>query len=78
MVALKKLDNDALIKYFLKVLEMLKNPMHEDKDLKKLLSLFKVRKILKKEEKKVIASPQRLPAQIRAPQGILESSILKL
>jgi len=33
MVALKKHNNDDLIKYLLNVLEMLKNPMMEEKDI---------------------------------------------
>ena len=42
MIALKKYDNDKLIKYFLNVIEMLKNPMMEEKDLKKLISLLNI------------------------------------
>ena len=67
MVALKKHDNDNLIKYLHEVLEMLIKPTFEEKELKKLQSLFKIEKILKQEEKKVIA----------APQGIHGSTILK-
>ncbi len=33
MVALKQHENDDLIKYLLNVLEMLKNPMMEEKDM---------------------------------------------
>ena len=33
MVALKQHENDDLIKYLLNVLEMLKNPMMEEKDI---------------------------------------------
>ena len=40
MLALKKHDNQNLIEYFLKVLEMIKNPFLEEKDFRKLLSLF--------------------------------------
>ena len=50
MVALKKHENDYLLKYLLKVLEMLKNPMLEKKDLKKLLNLLKYQEIQKPEE----------------------------
>ena len=37
MVALKKHNNDDLIKYLLNVLKLLKNPILEGKDLIKLL-----------------------------------------
>ena len=50
LVALKKHENDYLLKYLLKVLEMLKNPMLEKKDLKKLLNLLKYQEIQKPEE----------------------------
>ena len=40
MVALKKHDNDYLINYLLKILELLKKPMLDEKDLVKLLNLF--------------------------------------
>ena len=46
---------------------MLIKPTFEEKELKKLQSLFKIEKILKQEEKKVIA----------AYQGIHGSTILK-
>ena len=49
MVALKKYDNDMLIKYLLEVLEKLKNSILEEKDLKKFSSLLKIEKILKPE-----------------------------
>ena len=42
MLALKKYNNDELIKYFIKVLEMLKNPMLDEKDLQNFLSLIKI------------------------------------
>ena len=44
MLLFKRYDNDYLIKYFLKVFEMLKMPIFENKDLKKLINLFEIEK----------------------------------
>jgi len=54
MIALKKHNNDDLIKYLLNVLEMLKSSMMEEKDFRKLLILFNPEKIIKLDEEKVI------------------------
>ncbi len=45
MVLLKILNNDELIKYLLKILDLLKKPFLEEKNLKNLLNLFKNAKI---------------------------------
>ena len=50
MIALKKHDNDNLIKYLHEILEMSKKPSLEEKELKKLQSLLKIEKIKKPEE----------------------------
>ena len=71
MVASKKHDHDKLIKYLLSVLEMLKDPMLEKKNVNKLFSLFG-------KELKVFAVPEILLAPIAAPQMIDGSLILKL
>ena len=73
MVNLKKHDNDNLIKYLLDVLEMLKNPMMEEKDLGKLSGMFNIEKINKPVEKKVIVAPL---LDYPSSQGIKGSSIL--
>jgi hypothetical protein len=40
LVLLKKYNNDELIKYLLQILELLKKPFLDEKELKKLINLF--------------------------------------
>jgi hypothetical protein len=47
MCDLKTYDNEKLIDYFLKVLEMIKNPFLVEKEFRKLMTLFNNEKILK-------------------------------
>ena len=52
MAAKRKHDNEQLIKHLLKILELLKKPFLDEKELKKLINLFINEKI--PEEQKVI------------------------
>ena len=58
MALLKKHDNDELIKHLLKILDLLKKPILDEKKLKKLLNFFTNAKM--PEEQKVISSPLKI------------------
>ncbi len=45
MALLKKYDNDELIKHLLKIIDLLKKPILDEKELKKLLNFFTNAKI---------------------------------
>ena len=58
MARLKKHDNDELIKHLLKILDLLKKPIIDEKELKKLIDLLTIAKM--PEEEKVISSPLKI------------------
>ena len=46
-----------MVKYLLNVLELVKNRIMEEKDLKKLVNMFNIEKDFNQEEEKVIEVP---------------------
>ena len=75
MVGLRRYDNDQLIRYLLNVLEMINQPMLEEKALKKLKSLFGIGEIIQPEEKKVNINALSMQP-IKQKRGIHSSTIL--
>ena len=75
MVGLRRYDNDQLIRYLLNVLEMINQPMLEEKALKKLISLFGIGEIIQPEEKKVNINALSMQP-IKQKRGIHSSTIL--